>query len=78
MKEAGSLPDNHPIQPNSPDVENVLFSGLDDSTLRKMGFDPREITNWGISLFRGETPKGFETLEEFEQHVQSIIANKKK
>jgi len=73
MRETGPLPKDPPLQPNNPDVERILFGGLDDNTLRKRGFDPREVNNWGISLFRGKIPKGFETLEDFEKHVQSII-----
>lgn len=76
-KEDEPLAEGHPIIPESPEVVNILYGELDDTELRKMGFNPKQVTNWGISLFKGEVPKSFSTLEEFEEHVLSVSLGKK-
>lgn len=78
MKEDEPLAEEHPIVPKNPEVVNILYGELDDNSLRKRGFNPKQVTNWGISLFKGEVPKSFSTLEEFEEHVLSISPRKKK
>lgn len=77
MKEDEPLAEEHPIVPKNPEVVKILYGELDDNSLRKRGFNPREVSNWGLSLFKGEVPKGFSTLEEFEEHLLSVSPGKK-
>ena len=73
MKEPEPHFQDYPIKPQNPEVEKILFGGSNENTLRQKGFNPREISNWGISLFRGNVPKGFANLEEFESHILLIL-----
>lgn len=77
MKEDEPLAEGRPIVPENPEVVKILYGELDDNSLRKRGFNPGQVTSWGISLFKGEVPKGFSTIEEFEEHVLSVSPGKK-
>ena len=73
MKEPQPLSQDYSIKPQNSEVEKILFGDSNDNTLRQKGFNPREVSNWGISLFRGNVPEGFANLEEFEDNILSIL-----
>jgi len=73
MKESNPSPHDYPLKPQDPRVEHLLFGGINDLSLRRRGFNPRQVSNWSVSLFRGSVPEGFTDLEEFENHILSIL-----
>lgn len=54
-------------------VEDVLFGGYDDGSLRDHGFRPREVDVWAQSIAKGRIPNGFRNLMEFQKHVVDIF-----
>lgn len=67
-----------PILLENNDVTDFLFGDYDYKQLSRKGFKEKEVDSWTIDLFRGKLPNGFDTIEEFEEHVLGRLNGKKK
>lgn len=70
--------DDYSLRPEDLQVRMVVFGGLEDIQLRKRGLKPGVVDSWTQALLGGKIPEGFSSLQEFEEHVLTIIKKSKK
>jgi len=77
MKGPESSNYDYPLKPQNPLLQRIMF-GIEETSIRHYGLKPSQVDKWSTALIKGRLPKGFSSMEEFEQHVLAIIEGAKK
>lgn len=64
-------PPNYPLKNES--VKEALHEGKKDYLFKKAKITEDQLKDWTLLLMQGQIPEGYETAEEFENYILSII-----